>query len=127
VLGEVYWKCSIGETVSVADYAAGTVSISREADDEEVNYSHSTSLSWSKIAAAFGLPVNGPGGTGIPTSSASGSSAGGCVTAVVILILVVLVIIVLSQAVGSLGSGSGSSIFIGGGSYRGSGSYSGGK
>jgi hypothetical protein len=127
VLGEVYWKCSIGEVVSSADYAAGSSTISREADNEEVNYSHSNSLSWEKIAAAFGLPVKGAGGIGVPARSASTSSVSGCVTALVIVVLVILVVIVLSQALGSLGSGSGGPIFIGGGSYRGGGSYSGGK
>ncbi len=61
ILGEVYWKCAIGETVSVMDFAHGNEVISREHDNEEVNYSHSRLVSWQKIAAAFDLPVSGPG------------------------------------------------------------------
>jgi ribosomal protein S27AE len=128
VLGEIYWKCSLGETVSVSDYEAGSQVLSREADDEEVNYSHSTPLSWARIAGAFGLPVSGAGAKGVPKGGSSGCSPTGCITAVIILVLVILVVIAISSALSSSGGGSMAPIFIGGGNgYRGSGSYSGGK
>ena len=127
ILGEVYWKCSIGETVSVADFKSGQAIISREHDSNEVNYSHGRSIRWSKIAAAFQLPVNGAGGKGIATGG--GSSAGaGCGTVIGVIILVIVLIVVLAIAAASTGWSSGGGVFIGGGSsYRGGGSYSGGK
>lgn len=128
VLGEIYWKCAIGETVAVSDYEAGSQVLSREADDEEVNYSHAKPLGWARIAAAFGLPVAGQGAQGVPKAVAAGSTASGCVTAVVILVLVIVIIAIISSAVSSIGGSSIAPIFVGGGSgYRGSGSYSGGK
>ena len=128
VLGEIYWKCSLGEVVSVADYSSGNQVLSREADSEEVNYSHSRATPWPKIAAAFGLPVKGTGANGIPSGGSGGSTAAGCITVAIIVIFVIVLIIVLSSAFSSTGGSSGGGVFIGGGnSYRGSGSYSGGK
>jgi len=128
VLGEIYWKCSIGETVSVMDFACGNEVISREQDTEEVNYSHSRIVSWPKIAAAFELPISGPGGTGIPAGGAVSRVAGGCVTIAVIVVLIVILVVVLAVVASSSGGGSTGPVFIGGGSsYRGGGSYSGGK
>ena len=127
VLGEVYWKCSIGETVAVADFACGGEVISREQDDNEVNYSHGRRIRWSKIAAAFQLPVDGSGGKGIAPGAASGGGAG-CGVIGGVIVLVVILVIVLAIAAASEGGSGGSTVFIGGGSsYRGGGSYSGGK
>jgi hypothetical protein len=128
VLGEVYWKCSIGETVSVMDFAHGNEVISREYDNEEANYSHSRVVGWPKVAAAFGLPVSGPGGTGIPAGGGVSRTAIGCGAIAVIVVLVIILVVVLAIAAGSSGGGSTGPVFIGGGSsYRGGGSYSGGK
>lgn len=128
VLGEIYWKCSIGETVSVMDFAAGSEIISREQDAGEVNYSHSRNVRWSKIAAAFGLPVDGPGGTGIPVGVTGSRATAGCGTIALVVILIVVLVIVLAVAASSSGGSAGGPIFIeGGNGYRGGGSYSGGK
>lgn len=128
VLGEVYWKCSIGESVSVMDFASGPDVISREQDAGEVNYSYSRNVRWAKIAAAFELPVDGPGGQGIPIGASMSRTAIGCGTIALVVGLVVLVVIVLAVAASSSGGGIGGPVFIGGGSsYRGGGTYSGGK
>jgi hypothetical protein len=127
VLGEVYWKCSVGETVTVADFTCGGEVISREQDNNEVNYSYGRRIRWSKIATAFQLPLDSGGGNGIAQGSGSGASAG-CGTIIGVIVLVVILIIVLAVAAASEGGSGGSGVFIGGGSsYRGGGSYSGGK
>ena len=128
VLGEIYWKCAIGETVSVMDFASGSEAISREEATGEVNYSHSRIVRWPALAAAFGLPADGPGGKGVPGGSSGNRSPAGCGIILLVVALVVILIIVLAVAAAGSGSGSGTPIFIGGGSsYRGGGSYSGGK
>jgi len=55
VLGEVYWQCEVGESVSVSDFVCGDTVLSREASATEVLWSLSRPLDWSVIAAAFGL------------------------------------------------------------------------
>jgi hypothetical protein len=128
VLGEVYWKCSIGESVSVMDFASGSEVISREQAAGEVNYSHSRSVRWPKIAAAFGLPAAGSGGSGIPAVTGASRTAAGCGAIALVVVLVVVLVIVLAVAASSSGDSLGGPVFIGGGSsYRGGGSYSGGK
>jgi hypothetical protein len=128
VLGEVYWKCSVGETVSVIDFASGDEVLSREEVPGEVNYSYSQPLAWPAIASAFGLPVDGPGGAGIPQGSAGSRAAVGCGTILMIVIVVVVLIILLAVAAASMGGSGGGTVFVGGTSgYRGGGSYSGGK
>lgn len=127
VLGEIYWKCSIGETVSVADYASGSQAISREADDEEVNYSYAHVVAWSDIAAAFGLALRGPGARGTK-GAAGGSGAAGCITVIAVVIFVLILIAIIAAAASTVGGGTSGGVFIGSGSgYRGSGSYTGGK
>ncbi len=128
VLGEVYWKCAIGETVSVMDFASGGEVISREADRDEVNYSHSRYVRWPKIAAAFGLPINGPGGTGIPGFAGTSGMKAGYGTIAAVVALTVMLVIVLAIAASTTGGSDVVPIFIGGTSgYRGGGTYSGGK
>lgn len=131
VVGEVYWKCAIGETVEVSDYAEGDRVLSRELSPGEVNWSFSTPLPWTAIAGAFGLdPKRARGGTG------SGSRS---ILWKVILLLVILLVCCIIGAIMSDGSnttGSSSSsvstpagviLHSSGSGYRGGGVYSGGK
>ena len=123
VLGEVYWQCEVGETVSVRDYVNGNEVLSREETESEVYYSYGAPIDWPVIAQAFGLPVEGPGKT---AATATGKRSG-CGTAVVVLIVIVIVLLLCAiMSSDSCGSGSGGGVFVGGTS-RGSGTYSGGK
>ncbi|MCC6901059.1 MAG: DUF4178 domain-containing protein, partial [Polyangiaceae bacterium] len=126
VLGEVYWKCEIGEETQVTDFVDSGDVLSREAGGGEANWSYSAPMPWAVIANAFGLPVDGAGAQGIAAGGGT-SSSGGCASTTVIIIIVVLILLICALgACGScIGDGDGSS---GGGTYRGgSGVYSGGK
>jgi len=116
VLGEVYWKCEVGETTQTMDFVDGKDVLSREESSGEVKWSYSTPVAWPVIAQAFGLPVDGPGGQLAATSSGSQSS-GGSSTAWV---LIILVVVLIFCAIGALDSDEddGSSP---GGTYRGGG------
>ncbi|MBX3131396.1 MAG: DUF4178 domain-containing protein [Polyangiaceae bacterium] len=128
-LGEVYWKCEIGETTHVSDFVNGGDVLSREEGDGEARWSYSAPMSWAVIAQAFGLPVAGGGGQGFAAGSGGGGAAAGCggSAMLIIIILIVLLICMLGACGSCLGDGSGSS-GSSGGTYRGgSGVYSGGK
>jgi hypothetical protein len=131
VLGEVYWKCQLGEYVDVTDYKNGTDVLSREEADGEVTWSYSTQLPWQVIAQAFGLPLDGAGAQFAPSSGSSSGSGGGKMILFAIILFVVLVFCALA-ACGACSdsdgtSSSGSTGTSGGVVYGGSGVYSGGK
>jgi len=131
VLGEVYWKCSIGETTEVTDFIDGREVLSREEGTGEVRWSYSAPTPWATIAAAFNLPVDGPGskfgaaGAGMAGAAGSGS---GCTTSGVVWGIIILVVLVFC-ALGACGSCADDSGYSGGSSsgYRGGGVYYGGK
>lgn len=56
VLGEVYWKCAVGEKVKLQDYKSGKESLSRELSKGEVQWSHAAPVPWKVLARGFGLP-----------------------------------------------------------------------
>ena len=122
VLGEVYWKCAVGETVRASDYVSGREILSREESPGEVKWSHSMPISWPVLARAFNLPVDGPGAAGLGASSALEVQLGGTsitvgrAIGIIVLCLVLCAIFALSD--GSSGGTAG---------YRGSGIYVGGK
>jgi hypothetical protein len=122
VLGEVYWKCEVGETTEVSDFVDGDVVISREASSDEVHWSLSTPLTWPTVAVAFSLPL----------AKHAQQSAGKSGGASPLLIIVVIALLICGfMAVAQLGRCGGTSTYSTGGgsvgSYRGGGSYSGGK
>ncbi len=90
VLGEVYWKCAVGETVQVADFASGKDGLSREESPGEVQWSHSTPIPWRAIAAAFGLAVDGAGSRGLAARSSADAGGGLAVKAVVLLVILLV-------------------------------------
>ena len=117
VLGEVYWKCRIGETTQVADYVHKHEVLSREATDSEVYWSHSAPLAWSSIASAFGLPPDGPG----KRIGAGPKGGGKCGVIAVVLLLVVLWVLLSALEecddpayTSPSGVRTGSGIFVGG-------------
>ncbi len=117
VLGEVYWKCELGETVRAADYVRGRSVLSREESPGEVRWSRSEAIAWPIIAAAFGVSGGGP-----PAEFGSGGGGGGTPFRSLLVLLVILVIVI--AIVSALDGGGGS---YGGGVYGGSGYYYGGK
>jgi hypothetical protein len=128
VLGEVYWKCEIGETTQVTDFVNGNDVLGREAGGGEARWSYSAPVPWAVIAGAFGLPVEGAGGAGFATGGGA-TSGGGCgSSAVLIIIVLIILMICMLAACGSCAGGGGSSGTSSGSSYRGgSGVYTGGK
>src|SRR5690606_22472941 len=98
VLGEVYWKCEVGETTQAMDFINGKDVLSREESTGEVKWSYSTPVAWPVIAVAFGLPVDGPGGQLAGASGGSSSGSGSSWVAWGIILLVVL----LFCAIGAL-------------------------
>lgn len=82
VLGELFWKCEIGETTRASDYIRDGEVLSREAGPGEVRWSYSAPVPWPLIAQAFSLPEDGPGGRFAPPDYGGGGvyvgSGGGC-------------------------------------------------
>ncbi|MBI5816263.1 MAG: DUF4178 domain-containing protein [Nitrospinae bacterium] len=60
VLGEFYWRVSVGETARVEDYIAPPEIICREKNDEEIIWSKGVHEEPADIAAAFGPEVKLP-------------------------------------------------------------------
>ncbi len=83
VLGEVFWKCRVGETTKVMDFVNRDEVLSREASDTEVRYSRSTPISWLVLAQAFGLPVAGRGEK-LPPPPRSGARIAGLLAALTV-------------------------------------------
>jgi hypothetical protein len=123
VLGEVYWKCELGETTQVTDFVNGGEVLSRESGGGEANWSYSAPMPWAVIAGGFGLSVSGAGGAGLA------GGGGGCGQSAVLIIMVMFILIVcMLAACGSCADGGGSSgVGVGTGYRGGSGTYSGGK
>lgn len=120
VLGEVYWKCEVGETVQVTDFVDGDAVLSREATDSEVNWSFSQPRSWPDVAQAFNLPLAAHARRA--AAQGSKSSSIGCGTLLIIVAIVVVICILMASTPSGPSVGGGSV-----GSYRGGGVFSGGK
>jgi hypothetical protein len=54
VIGEVFWKCAVGEEVDLVDYAARGQVLTREQSPGEVQWTHSIPLDPRMVAAALG-------------------------------------------------------------------------
>ncbi len=121
VLGELYWRCQVGETTETADYAGYSTTLSREEAPGEVHWSASRKVSWPSIAAAFGLD---PGGAGSHFAGGGGSSKG-CLQWAIIIVVVFIILFVVGSVLAGLVAGTGGGGYSGG--YRGGGVYFGGK
>jgi ribosomal protein S27AE len=126
VLGEVYWKCALGESTRVTDYAARDEVLSREANEHEVHYSLSAPIPWPVLASAFGLPLEG-GGSEFDARSDSSSGSAGRPSAAWLLVIAMVIALVLLIALAQTCGGSQYSPGLGGASYRGTGVFYGGK
>jgi DNA-directed RNA polymerase subunit RPC12/RpoP len=115
VLGEVYWRCQVGETARVVDYADGKHVISREEVPGEVHWSRGVPLSWPHVARAFGLRAGAPSAGRAARGLSSGALILVCMAGVLCVIFLLLVL-------------SSSDVASAGGMvYRGGGIYTGGK
>ncbi|GGE20057.1 hypothetical protein GCM10011529_28340 [Polymorphobacter glacialis] len=64
VVGEFYWRVSVGETVAATDYSAGGTSLSREDNAQESSWTQLKDLPPGTVGKAFGLtPPLGAGKT----------------------------------------------------------------
>jgi hypothetical protein len=122
VLGEIYWKCQVGETTSVTDYVAGRDVLSRESSSGvEARWSLSTPMPWPVIARAFNLPVKGAGAVS-PASSGDGASSGGSGSNLLSIVIIVVVLVLLACAAEYCDDGvggGGSGVHFGGGVFSG--------
>jgi hypothetical protein len=130
VLGEIYWKCRVGELARTEDYESGQLVLCREEGPGEVRWSACKPISWPTLAIAFGLDVDGPGGHFLGDGS---ERRRGCLTWALIIIVVFIAVFVLGSFLASLSERScppgdpdcRSTTTTGG--YRGGGIYFGGK
>ncbi len=121
VLGEFYWKVTVGETVLATDFQSGTDLISREAMQSEVSWSYARQIPWSAIAAAFKVTAAPP-----PVTASSGESSGsGTVNAIVGLIVILVFVLIACGSCMSMCGDGGSGTVRGGGTTGGG--WSGGK
>ncbi len=97
VLGEIYWKCQVGEIARTEDYEYGQITLCREESPGEVRWSSAKPLPWPAIATAFGIDVNGPGSNFI---GGGDESRRGCLGwGLVIVVVFVIVFVVASMLV----------------------------
>jgi hypothetical protein len=73
--GEFYWKIAVGDRVKTADYVAPPLSLSCEADHEEVNWSLGNYLEASEVEGAFNLKTKLPRPRGVGSSQPNSWSA----------------------------------------------------
>ena len=93
VLGEVYWKCSVGETTAVADFADDDHVVSRESGAGEVHYSLSKPIPWVVVANAFSVSP------GVSSDDAdSGKKQRGCLFMGIVFIALLGLFIVMAKA-----------------------------
>lgn len=118
VLGEVYWKVSVGDQSQVMDFSHGHDVLGRELTGTEVHWSFSSRMPWPVIAQAFGLPVDGPGSRFGRPSGGDGQSSGSYVSAifwVVVIVLFICASVALDDCDGDGSASGGGVIFRGGG------------
>ncbi len=133
VLGEVYWKCTVGEVTRSSDYASGREVLTREEYPGEVKWSHSMPMPWPVIAQIFSLPVNGPGSVVAGPGDSDESSGGWGGRAIGIVFVVLILCAIAAMVDDDDGGGAGATVFglgtrVGSsGGFRGGGIYSGGK
>jgi uncharacterized membrane protein YgcG len=111
VIGELYWKVEIGETVEATEYEDAGDVLSVEKAPTEVTSSLCEPIAEYELRNAFGLA-----GSAAPTASGGGgggdSSGGGCAGAIGMIVFLVLMLVILAVLAescdGCVGGGSGS-------------------
>jgi hypothetical protein len=118
VVGELYWRVEVGETVDATDFADAADVLSVERAPSEVTYSLCEPIAVSEIVAAFGLGQR-PGAP-LPTSGGSGGESGlsGCLVNLGWVVFVILLLLVSAALelddCGGGGGGFGGPSFGGG-------------
>lgn len=111
VLGELYWKVAVGETVEAMDFTHGNFVLSRERAGDEVAWSLCSPKPWRDLAAAFRLDPNGTGarlqGGGMPSFGGGGGGGETSNTTVGVIVLIIFLIIVCAVCAGDCGGGGG--------------------
>lgn len=101
VLGEVYWKCAVGETTRASDYTRGRDVLSREEAPGEVRWSASSAIAYRLIATAFQLAEDSPAGKF--ASAGDASRGGGCATSFWQLIALFVILAGIANALDDCG------------------------
>lgn len=109
VLGEFYWKVTVGETVDAMDFLSGGTILSRERMGDEVQWSLGSPVAWGTLATAFGLPEHGAGAQ--LTGASGGSSDGVDLKTIVWIIVAIIVLLILCNACGCGGCGGDGGFF----------------
>ncbi len=125
VLGELYWKVEVGETVWAEDYENGRELVSSEKNANEISWSFGVVVPTPIITQAFGYQPK-PSGYGAAEASFAGTG-GGSTKASPALIIAVVLVVLLVFAMASCGScleGGGSGISSSSGGVRGVGGSS---
>ena len=111
VVGELYWRVELGETVDAADFKDGVDVLSVERAPTEVTYSLCEPVDAFVIAEAFALsPKAAPLATGGGGGGGDGSGGSGCLANIgwtVFVIIVVLIYIAMEMDDCGFGGGGG--------------------
>jgi hypothetical protein len=131
VLGEFYWKVSVGESVWAEDFENGQFMVSSEKAQNEINWTFMSVLPRNVVEGAFGIQGRrGAFGEPGPMVASSGyqPTGGSGMSGLVIAIIVIFVLLVFIGACSSACSGgsSGGTYTTGGGGVRIGGGSSGG-
>jgi hypothetical protein len=119
VMGEFYWKVSVGEEVDVADYRAGARSLSKEQNSNEVNWSYGENTSVATIELATNrtlapMQINNLYSDYSDDSSTTSNAGSQVITWIIIIAVFILLMIMIDSCDG--GGGGGGYYF---GSFRG--------
>ncbi|HEY8078870.1 MAG TPA: DUF4178 domain-containing protein, partial [Labilithrix sp.] len=118
VLGELYWKVEVGETVQAEDYEHGREIVSSERSATEVSWSHGRVVPTQMIQQAFGY-VPKASAYGAPVAYGSSGTPARTSPGLVVLIVIILLVIVFASAACDECAGGGGG-FSGGGIRSGS-------
>ena len=108
VLGEFYWKVSVGEEVWAEDYENGRNLVSVEKTDGEVNWSFGMIIPTEAVAAVFDYrPKASAYGEEAPTKIPGATPAAAYIVAILLIALFVFAIASCGECSGGGGSGGG--------------------
>jgi hypothetical protein len=123
VLGELYWKVEVGETVWAEDYENGRRIISSEKNDNEISWSHGAVVSTQVVTQAFGYqPKASAYGAASPSDSDEGPKKAS--PALIIAVILVVLLVFATAECGSCTSSSGGGTTSTSGGFRGVGGSS---
>ena len=110
VLGEMYWKVEVGETVWAEDYEHGRELVSVEKTANEINWSHGVVIPVQVVSQAFGYVPKASAYGAAPAYGgySGGTSGGGSNAMAIVIVVVVLILIFAASACGACGEGGGS-------------------